>query len=108
MSDILIKGIGMPTDCALLLKIFPDGSVGVPVHLNWAGTMVVNDAEAVPVQPHGRLIDADAFAIRIEEEAKKFVAMNEYDSGLRTGYRAAIKAAKLAPTIIPAEPPKEE
>ena len=53
--------------------------------------------------PHGNLKDADAFAIRIEEEAKKFVAMNEYDSGLRAGYRAAVKTAKLAPTIIEKE-----
>lgn len=56
---VYIKGMEMPTDCALMLKIFPDGRVGVPVHLNWCGTMVVNDAEAVPA--HGRLIEeADA------------------------------------------------
>lgn len=59
--------------------------------------------EIVPVPEHGRVIDADAFIRRIEEEADKFVAMNEYYSGLRTGYRAAKKAANLAPTIIPAE-----
>lgn len=58
--SVYIKGMEMPTDCALLLKIFPDGRVGVPVHLNWMGTMVVNDAEAVPVPPHGDLIDRDA------------------------------------------------
>lgn len=56
--SILIKGMEMPTDCAMLLKIFPDGRVGVPVHLNWMGTMVVNDAEAVPVPDHGPLVDA--------------------------------------------------
>lgn len=58
--SVYIKGMEMPTDCAMLLKIFPDGRVGVPVHLNWMGTLVVNDAEAVPVPPHGRLIDIDA------------------------------------------------
>ncbi len=61
---VYIKGVEMPTDCAMLLKIFPDGRVGVPVHLNWMGTMVVNDAEAVPVPPHGKLIDADEFLKR--------------------------------------------
>lgn len=60
--SILIKGMEMPTDCALMLKIFPDGRVGVPVHLNWCGTMVVNDAEAVHVPPHGKLGDLDALA----------------------------------------------
>ena len=58
--SFLVRGMEMPEDCAMLLKIFPDGRVGVPVHLTWMGTMVVNDAEAVPVPPHGRLIDADA------------------------------------------------
>lgn len=54
--SILIKGMEMPQDCAMMLKIFPDGRVGVPVHLTWAGTMVMKDAEAVPVPPHRRLL----------------------------------------------------
>lgn len=53
-------------------------------------------------EPHGRLIDADAFAQRIDDESKKYYAMNAYDSGLRTAYRASIRASKLAPAIIPA------
>ena len=88
--SVLIKGMGMPTDCALLLKIFPDGSVGVPVHLNWAGTMVVNDAKAVPVPPHGRLIDADAL-------------IRDWP----TGFVKTADVINDAPTIIPADPEKE-
>ena len=61
MSGIYIKGMEMPKDCAMMLKIFPDGRVGVPVHLNWCGVLVVKDAEAVPVPPHGALMDRDDF-----------------------------------------------
>lgn len=57
----------MPKDCALMLKIFPDGRVGVPVHLNWRGTLVVKGAEAIPVPPHGRLGDLDALKKVFEE-----------------------------------------
>ena len=50
--SILITGMEMPKENAICVVIFPDGEVtsqfGVP-HL---GT-------AVPVPPHGRLIDAD-------------------------------------------------
>lgn len=92
--SILIKGMEMPTDCALMLKIFPDGRVGVPVHLNWAGTMVVNDAEAVPVPPHGRLIDKDA----VRKKCERGEYPNVY---IDTKELAAEFYA--APTIIPAE-----
>ena len=97
---VYIKGMEMPTDCALLLKIFPAGSVGVPVHLNWAGTMVVNDAEAIPVPLHGRLIDADAFIATIrplcEEDA--FAACT-----FATVKQLMVEHINKAPTIIPAE-----
>ena len=61
------------------------------------------DCQLIAVQdPHGRLIDADAFTQRINDESKEFYAMNEYGGGLRAGYLASIKAVKLAPTVIPA------
>ena len=62
-----------------------------------------NVFHAVPVPPHGRLIDADALTSKIFEECDKFQAINQYDSGLWAGYRASAKAVRLAPTIIPAE-----
>lgn len=61
------------------------------------------DCPIIELPPHGRLIDADALTRRILEEHDKFGAMNQYDSGLRAGYRASSKAVRLAPTIIPAE-----
>lgn len=95
--SILIKGMEMPTDCAMMLKIFPDGRVGVPIHLNWCGTIVVNDAEAVPVPPHGRLGDLDKLESGLRHMAK-------YQHGERQqGILGCCETIRLAPTIIPAE-----
>lgn len=98
--SILIKGMEMPTDCAMLLKIFPDGRIGVPIHLNWMGTMVVNDADAVPVPPHGRLIDADAFeSIKYElPDGQK-----SFNRGFHSGVQYVQRLIMDAPAIIPAE-----
>lgn len=98
--SILIRGMEMPTDCAMLLKIFPDRSVGVPVHLNWMGTLVVNDAEAVPVPPHGRLIEKGA----LWEEINKIC--DRRDAGIisdLTCLQQLLSAVRHAPTIIPAD-----
>lgn len=93
---VYIEGMEMPTDCATLLKIFPDGRVGVPVHLNWMGTMVVNDAEAIPVPPHGRLGDLDKLENGLRHMAK-------YQHGERQqGILGCCETIRLAPTIIPA------
>ena len=101
---IYIEGIEMPTDCALLLKIFPDGGVGVPVHLNWAGTRVVNDAKAVPVSPHGRLIDADKLKAKQQEDADLFInAVSLAEKSRRDEALNAVANIVNAPTIIPAE-----
>ena len=87
--SILIKGMEMPKENAICVVIFSDGRVtsqfGVP-HL---GT-------AVPIPPHGRLIDADVL---------KPYMLNEHYK-----YRLVYDANEVAnvPTIIPAEPPKEE
>lgn len=51
--SILIYGIDMPTYFPIPLKIFPDGRVGVS---NSAGTLVMKDAEAVPIPQRGKWI----------------------------------------------------
>ena len=91
--SILIKGVEIPEDCAMMLKIFPDGRVGVPVHLTWAGTMVMKDAEAVPVPAHGRLIDADALC-----KTLRSLAENEYTPEVFANW-----IENHIDTIIPAE-----
>ena len=101
--SILIKGMEMP--------VFEHDSWDIRKGTDGKWYVVDTNAETtdgewheiIPVPPHGRLIDADAFTQRIDDESKKFYAMNEYDSGLRAGYRASMRAAKLTPTIIESE-----
>ena len=96
MGGIYIKGIDFPDDCTLLLKVFPDGRVGVPVHLNWHGTLVVKDAEAVPVPEHGDLIDRKAL---LSDTTDMLHGMMVF-GGARVYSSDAIKNA---PTVIEAE-----
>lgn len=101
MSDILIRGMEMPKGRPVCIVIDAAGQAR-RYDLNndrYAGDKLF---EAVPVPPHGRLINADKLAQKVKEEAEKFVAMNAYDSGLRMGYRSAVTAINIAPTIIPA------
>lgn len=66
----------------------------------------------VPVPPHGRLIDADALDIERREEQAwidyNVDHHNEYLEGVKDGLHEAAKQLSLAPTIIPADPSKEE
>lgn len=105
---IYLPKVDMPQgDETLTIQICPDGSIWQ----RFRGT--VPGAKAVPVHPHGRLIDADAqyekFA-RLESEAMN--ALKTTNTGSvnwikwsailteRTGYKHDIADA---PTIIPAE-----
>ena len=106
--SILIRGMEMPkpkfADMATVYDAYvlvsPNGHAAIVVE-NKDG-LDSTEFPLVPVPPHGRLIDADALTRKIVEECEKFDAMNQYDSGLRAGYRASTKAIRLAPTIIPA------
>ena len=76
--------------------------------LKWAkiganNAMMGEFTEVEEVPPHGRLIDADALTQKIVKEHDKYDAMNQYDSGLRAGYRASMKTVRIAPTILEAE-----
>lgn len=51
--SILIKDMEMPTS-PVLFCVHPDGKVFADLEGNW------REYKAVPVPPHGRLIDADA------------------------------------------------
>ena len=56
MSGIYIPGMEMPKDEAVALYIYPDGRVKL-----WRPQAAVShEYGAIPVLPHGRLIDADA------------------------------------------------
>lgn len=56
--SVLIKGMEMPKDGTYnIVYIYSDGRVSMPF---WGkGMRIVSGITAVPVPPHGRLIDAD-------------------------------------------------
>lgn len=103
--SVLIRGMEMPKGCSEC-RFAVDGwcyAYGKPNVDALSDKGRTNWCPLVPVPLHGRLIDADALTRKILEECGKFEAMNQYDSGLRAGYRASTKAVRLAPTIISAE-----
>lgn len=106
MSDILIKGMEMPS-CGLTVTIYPDGRV--VQFLGYGEKKQLGTA--IPVPPHGRLGDLDEFAkvvlnwIASQEKAYP----NEDSNALswRLGARAMghqiYRDIEAAPTIVPAD-----
>ena len=94
--SILIEGMELPKGKEVFLRIDEKGEVYV------YGSYPTKLHKAVPVPPHGRLIDADALhynRIRIA-----------HPDGAVGGWNAVVMSAEIkdAPTIIPADPEKEE
>ncbi len=59
---------------------------------------------AIPVPPHGRLIDADALRQTMYHEAFETDSpMQKWDSGCWIRYKMFERMEEAAPTIIPAE-----
>lgn len=101
--SILIKGMEMPKgNDSIALFIYPDGEVVLCGRLGPLGRYT-----AVPVPPHGDLIDRDKMFVAFVEEGQK---SKRYKIGTRwelNGEEIRHVIADL-PNIIPAEPPKEE
>lgn len=96
MSDILIHGMEMPKEYAVVVKIFPDGRVGAVPYIQWFKVDLIEEAQAVPVPNNGRLIDADAFA-------KYLFSAYGMDSRIKSWIvDIFIREVENAPTIIPA------
>lgn len=92
--SILIKNMEMPTSCAKC-KLF--GEYGCPF-IGAVGYALTRgerneDCPLVPIQPHGRLIDADAFLALINDST----ILSEF---LKCIINPLIRGE---PTIIPAE-----
>lgn len=78
----------------------------------------LSDCPLIEVPPHGRLIDADAFSAKIIEIIEAQGYDNFYTQSISVGgvlrevvhelRGMGIDGYTNAPTIIPAEPPKEE
>ena len=90
--NILIKGIEMPTS-PVLFCVHPDGKVFADLEGGW------REYKAIPVPPHGRLIDADALPTYDKPIGKMMMFGGEYV------YTQT--AIDNAPTIIPAEEGEE-
>jgi len=99
--SILIKSMEMPKTESevLIIAIKSDGSV-YPVRIDGDGQPMVFPNEemkncAVPVPPHGRLIDADAL--------KDLYHYNTHDSDIDKAWTCNIRRSlDNAPTVIPA------
>lgn len=105
--SVLIKGMEMPKSrgqYTLHMYVHSDGTATVEgSYCQFEGEPFV----AIPVPPHGRLIDADALMEIIKAHDYPLRAhFNSTDNGMFTiGIQQAVDDA---PTIIPAEPLKEE
>ena len=91
--SILIKGMEMPKDGSWRsIRIYPDGTIGRPI--GFGDYALVEGAKAVPVPPHGDLIDRDTLREEwLENGENEYV----YDTN------AFLDSLDDAPTIIEAE-----
>lgn len=101
--SILIKGMKMPKDYGRCVVIFPDGRVTTEF-----GTQVI--ASAIPVPPHGRLIDEMHLNMQIqtakethENEKQDFCNAFDNNGHVCTEWWCVEDMIDGAPTIIPAE-----
>ena len=94
--SVLIKGMEMPTscyDCNFSVEAYEGSGVYACVITDncvCKGAGMRDDCPLVPVPPHGRLIDADAFFDDLLFPSKQF------EQGMR-------ELIRDAPTVIPAE-----
>ena len=104
---VYIKGMEMPDFGYVCLKVFANGEVFMTKMKRVALVVTgINDrvGTAVPVPPHGRLIDADALYREIKAECNPYGKPSiGYDDGLKV-----LGIIGSTPPVIPAEPPKEE
>ena len=105
--SVLIKGMETPNNPdGTMLCVFPDGKVKCMD----METYEMTTKRAVPVPPHGRLIDADALMARFEKEEK---AADEHGRDFSFSFKSAGENCAEwwsvqqmlfdAPTIIGAE-----
>ena len=95
MSGVLIKGMTMPTSCGYC-PLRHEARDGDECYLGASLTEYQkrpDDCPLVPIQSHGRLIDADALEASCFMGSSSFYTQSDID---------------YAPTIIPAEEGKNE
>lgn len=92
---IYIEGMDMPTEYGRCMVIFSDGRVTTEF-----GSQVI--ANAVPVPPHGRLIDANRIGLTGVE-----MLLCQTGNRYKNALEMLLEKIESAPAIIPAELPKE-
>lgn len=97
---VYIKGMEMPKDYSVIVKIFPDGRVGTIPYVQWFKVELIEGTQAFPVPPHGDLIDRDAARESIKpwspEDERNGCTFDTVKKLMRTMLNRAL-------TIIPAE-----
>lgn len=101
---IYIPGIETPKGHNYVtITIWPSGTASYGLFDREENLCDFKSIKAVPVQTNGDLIERDELIKGIEADAIwKYNAINEYDSGIRTGARTVMRSIRNAPTIIPA------
>lgn len=93
---VYLPNVDMPKgDKVLTVQICPDGSIWQ----QYRGT--VPNAKAVPVPPHGRLIDADKIGLTDFE-----IILCQKGNPFKNALKMLLEKIENAPTIIPASEEK--
>lgn len=97
MSDLLIRGIGMPIEKPIAVVINPDGTAYCAEMCAGVCTQYLNDCVAIPVQSHGGLIEKKTVFKLIQ-------SMPFVDKLLPVEFMIALQEI---PTVIPASKRRE-
>lgn len=121
--NVLIRDMEMPTDCMdCSFKGFDrTGGRGnictindsITLHAVLDGINIkfvrMGDCPLIPIPPHGRIGDLDELAKKIEHDRYNHTHTDELAARHHVAeYGHFLIEIAAAPTIIPAEPPKEE
>ena len=99
--SILINGMKMPKNHSYItITIWPNGIASYGLFDREEHLCDFQNTKAIPVPPHGRLVDADR--LLSERMKQAYYHLPNGDTAI------PIIDIEHAPTIIPAEEPKEE
>lgn len=97
--SIYIKDMEMPLEKPCVIQIYPEGTVR-----RLDGSIYNSHFEAVPVLPHGGLIDRHEAYLRFGKLAETLEEKNDYLAGAPYAMAALfLNNVEEFPTIIPAE-----
>ena len=102
--SILIKGIEMPKENDELRLFIHSNGQAIILHRTY-----FDETEAIPIPPHGRLKDTDKMKESIRKQTACLRLIGEEFAVIGdTLEKGFLQEIDNAPTVIPAEPSKEE